>query len=192
MTLGTENETFSNAQLNAITTNENTSASDIPQLYQLNLEAISPRYRVINISLAFGIAFVLIMVASALRYQSFFMLPEPLAIAYPYIIIGICVLGCLWTTYHFFADPLIKFALREQDLSLQSGLVFRSLSCQPILRVQHVELKRGPIARLAGLASLQVFSAGGATHTFEIPGIEVEVAERLRQFILDHKDVSAK
>ena len=89
MTMSTDNETFSNAQLDAITANENTSASDKPQLHQLNLEAISPRYRVINISLAFGIAFVLIMVASALRYQSFFALPEPLVAAFPYIVVGL-------------------------------------------------------------------------------------------------------
>ena len=91
---------------------------------------------------------------------------------------------------HFFADPLIKYALREQDLSLQSGLVFRSLSCQPILRVQHVELKRGPIDRKVGLAKLQVFSAGGALHTFEIPGLPIEDAESIRQFIISHKDAN--
>jgi len=184
MTLDTTtNETFTNTSL---------TSQALPQLDELHLEAISPYYRVINIGVACSVAFIFIVIASGLRYQPFFELPEPLSIAYPYIVLGLSVLGSLWASYHFFADPLIKYALREQDLSLQSGLVFRSLSCQPILRVQHVELKRGPLARLAGLASLQVFSAGGATHTFEIPGIELAVAERLRQFILDHKDVSAK
>jgi membrane protein YdbS with pleckstrin-like domain len=70
--------------------------------------------------------------------------------------------------------------------------VFRGLSCQPILRVQHVEVKRGPFDRWAGLAKLQVFSAGGEMHTFEIPGLPLERAQRIRQYILDHKDVSAR
>ena len=60
---------------------------------------------------------------------------------------------------------------------------------QPITRIQHIELKRGPIERKVGLARLQVFSAGGEMHTFEIPGLPLETAQQLRQFILQHKDM---
>ena len=58
------------------------------------------------------------------------------------------------------------------------------------MRIQHIEIERGPLERSAGLATLQVFSAGGAHHTFEIPGLTYEKAIELRQFILNHKDVS--
>jgi hypothetical protein len=36
---------------------------------------------------------------------------------------------------------------------------------------------------------LQVFSAGGDMHTFQIPGLPVETAQQLRHFILQHKDI---
>ena len=180
---GMPNETFTNSQI---------TLRQLPQLQSLVLQPISPRYRVINTTLALCITGILLILMSVIRFQSMFELPTPLQLAYPYAFAVILLLGCWWGTYHWLADKRIKYALREQDISLQSGLIFRSLACQPILRVQHVELKRGPLARLAGLASLRVYSAGGSLYTFEIPGIELAVAEQLRQFILDHKDVSAK
>ena len=108
----------------------------------------------------------------------------------PWVISGVAVLGLIYVGYHFFADPIIKYTLREQDLHFQSGLFFRRIVSQPILRIQHIELKRGPIERKANLATLQVFSAGGTSHTFEIPGLSYQKAVSLRQFIIDHKDLS--
>lgn len=176
-------ETFSNEQLDA---------QGLPTLAALALTDISPRYRIVNISLALFITVLLCAVVVVLRLQPFFMLPDPLLSKFPFVLAGIIALGSGWIIYHLLADVLIKYSVREQDLNLQSGLVFQTLACQPILRVQHVEIKRGPLARLAGLASLQVFSAGGALHTFEIPGLPVERAQQLRQFVLDHKALSAK
>jgi membrane protein YdbS with pleckstrin-like domain len=88
-----------------------------------------------------------------------------------------------------FADQRVAYALREHDVGFRWGLLFRHTVIQPLSRIQHIELKRGPIERSAGLATLQVFSAGGGAHTFEIPGLPVEQAQGLRQFILQHQDL---
>lgn len=176
----------------ALFSNQQIMHSELPQLTHLKLEPISARYRIINLSIASMVTLVLIAIASFLRFNPFFELPEDLVYAYPFIVAVIGVLGGLWFVYHLLADTKIKYAVREQDISKQAGLIFRSISCQPILRVQHVDVKRGPIDRWAGLAKLQVFSAGGEMHTFEIPGLPLESAEKIRQFILDHKDVSAR
>lgn len=157
----------------------------------LTLSPLSPKYRQIN--LIWGVFFGLVFLAILAFVSSniFFDLPEkvkPLVIwAY-----GLIIFITLWDViYHFFADPLKQYSLREHDLNYQSGLIFRSLVSQPILRIQHIEIKRGPIERKAGLATLQVFSAGGVAHTFNIPGLVYEEAVSLRQFILDHKDLAA-
>jgi membrane protein YdbS with pleckstrin-like domain len=121
----------------------------------------------------------------------FFTLPDELQPLVKWAYAAILVIT-LWNfIYHYLADPLKQYALREHDLNYQSGLIFRSLVSQPILRIQHIEIKRGPIERKAGLATLQVFSAGGVSHTFNIPGLEYDKAVSLRQFILDHKDLAA-
>ena len=178
-----QNPVFSNNQLNV---------EDIPNLQTLALLPISKKYRAMNIFSIGLIALVLLSIATGSKYQPFWSIPEDLLKAYPYIVTAIVALATIWALYHVFADVRIFYAIREQDISKQSGLIFRKLSCQPILRVQHVEVNRGPLDRWAGLASLQVFSAGGEMHTFEIPGLTLDKAEQLREFILAHKDIGAR
>ena len=174
---------FSNNQL---------SVDEIPSFKTLALVPISKKYRALNIFSIGLIALALTGIITGLRFQRFWSLPDNLLLAYPYVIAGIVAIGGVWALYHFFADVRIFYAIREQDISKQSGLIFRKLSCQPILRVQHVEVNRGPLDRWAGLASLQVFSAGGEMYTFEIPGLSLSRAEQLREFILAHKDIGAR
>lgn len=170
----------------------NDAVEQLPKLEAQHLLAVSPRYRVVNLLITVVTTLVLLAVITVIRFQSYFPIDTPLVAAYPFIV-GVIVVLSMWRfIYHVFADVRVKYGVREQDISLQKGLIFRSLACQPILRVQHVELKRGPFSRMAGLSALRVFSAGGAMHTFEIPGLELHVAQQLRQFILDHKDLSAK
>lgn len=96
--------------------------------------------------------------------------------------------GVLALGYTYLSFPRKAFALRQHDLSYRSGVFFQKCVTQPLLRIQHIELKRGPFERRLGLATLQVFSAGGAMHTFAVPGLSLAVAEQIRQFILSHKD----
>lgn len=178
-----EGETFSNQQL----------ASDrLPTLASLSYEPVSPAYRRANLTITTLIFGLLLALVSGVRFQPFAELPEGLNIAYPFICGGILLLWASIFFYHWFADRLILFTIREQDIALSKGLIFKSVTCQPVLRIQHIELKRGPVDRMTGLAKLQVFSAGGVGHTFEIPGLPVSQAQKLRQYILAHKDVGAR
>jgi len=174
------NESFSNQPLKT---------SILPNLADLNFEDLSPKYAksrfIVNI-----IIFSLIVIA-ALILQSFDLSPFTDNVTTGYLITLVFAgLTLLLSIYLFFADQHKYYALREQDLSYASGLIFKKIVTQPILRIQHIELKRGPIARKIGLANLQVFSAGGALHTFEIPGLPLKTAEKIRQFILQHKDIT--
>jgi membrane protein YdbS with pleckstrin-like domain len=168
------------------------SAVDLAPISVDNLELIpiSKRYRTINIALS---ALFTIIVLSILLVLDFNVIFDELEWfeRFKYVVYSAVLFLAFWDIlYHFFADPIIKYAVRQQDLHFQSGLMFRRLVSQPILRIQHIELKRGPIERKAGLATLQVFSAGGVSHTFQIPGMEFEKAIALRKFIINHKDLS--
>ena len=54
----------------------------------------------------------------------------------------------------------------------------------PVRRMQHVDLSRGPIERLFGLATLVVFTAGNEGSAFRVPGLPVELAKELRERIV--------
>lgn len=157
---------------------------------ELQLTAVSPKFRVINISINLIWTAIVLLGIGLVDTGLFFETNEWMANNNLWLYAIVTFIGLWAATYHVFADPIIQYAVREQDLHFQAGLFFRKLVSQPILRVQHIELKRGPIERKAGLATLQVFSAGGGSHTFEIPGLDYETAISLRKFIINHKDLS--
>ena len=165
-------------------------SQDLPQLQQLNFERLSPKYTQSNRYINLFSTAIIMSILYIVQLQNFIPLPAEANDVLMLIIWGVALLGFMSTIYNAIADKRKFYALRNQDLNYKSGVIFCKTVSQPMLRIQHVELKRGPIDRKIGLAKLQVFSAGGALHTFEIPGLPLATAESIRQFILDHKDVN--
>ena len=72
----------------------------------------------------------------------------------------------------------------EEDLTIASGIMFRSVHSIPYGRVQSVKIGEGPIERRYGLATLTITTAaGGGTET--LPGLPKAEAERLRSLLTD-------
>lgn len=70
-----------------------------------------------------------------------------------------------------------RYEVTTTDVLIRSGLIVVSTSVIPMVRVQHVETKQGPVLKANGLASITVTTAGSS---FEIPGLAADEAERLR------------
>lgn len=70
-----------------------------------------------------------------------------------------------------------KFDVFEEELEIQSGIIFQKNVLVPMNRVQHVELGSGPIMRHFKLASITVVTAA-TSH--EISGLFREAAEELK------------
>jgi len=97
---------------------------------------------------------------------------------------GALVLTLLaWFSYK--SARVMRYALREHDVIVQSGVFWKKETVQPIRRIQHIEQHQGPIDKRFGLYELKLFSAGTAYLTFRIPGLDAETASRIRQFILN-------
>jgi uncharacterized protein len=77
------------------------------------------------------------------------------------------------------------FRVDPSELLVRHGLVIHHELVIPVVRMQHVDLDRGPVERLFGLARLSVYTAGGRSATVQIPGLLPERAAELRAFILD-------
>lgn len=76
------------------------------------------------------------------------------------------------------------FALREKDIIYKSGWIFRSVTIVPFNRVQHLQIDQGPVERKFDLARLKIFTAGGQSSDLSIPGIRLDRAQKLKQFIV--------
>lgn len=68
-----------------------------------------------------------------------------------------------------------RYDVTSTDVDLYTGIFVKKRIIVPLVRVQHVESKQGPIMKANGLASVLVSTAG---ESFEIPGLaEAEAAE---------------
>ncbi|MFT6989606.1 MAG: membrane protein YdbS with pleckstrin-like domain [Paraglaciecola sp.] len=170
-------------------TNSTAPIDQLPSILTLDTQSLSEKYAPLNRLINLSFTLFVCVIGMALYFQPFVNLPIGLLNFIPFIIWAVALLGFLNTWYVHASDHVKFYALRELDLHYASGLFFRKVVSQPISRIQHIELKRGPIERKVGLATLQVFSAGGEMHTFQIPGLPLDTAQKLRQFILQHKDV---
>ncbi len=82
----------------------------------------------------------------------------------------------------------LAYQLREHDLSLRSGVITHRVESLPFSRIQHVNVRRGPIERSLGLATLQVSTAGP---DISIPGLTQADAERIKLLVTERADVVA-
>ena len=87
------------------------------------------------------------------------------------------VFTLFWPAFEYNA---FRYAVREHDLVVQSGVIFRRWSSIPHNRIQHVDTRQGPIERIFGLSRLLVFTAAGMSADGSIPGLATADAERLR------------
>ena len=76
------------------------------------------------------------------------------------------------------------FAFREHDVLFRDGVIATHTMIIPYNRIQHVALHEGAIPRIFGLAKVEIFTAGGNQSDIEIPGIEKEHAENIKQLLM--------
>ncbi|MBL8748960.1 MAG: PH domain-containing protein [Planctomycetes bacterium] len=105
---------------------------------------------------------------------------------YDNVLLG-CCLGLLALT--ILSPPLAwlrwRFAFLGDLLLMRYGILFVEERAVPVKRMQHVDLVRGPIERLFGLATLVVFTAGNEGSAFRVPGLSAARAQELRDRIVE-------
>jgi len=77
-----------------------------------------------------------------------------------------------------------RYGIDDELLVMRYGILFHEERVIPIRRMQHVDLLRGPIERLFGLATLVVYTAGNEGSAFRVPGLAAATAQQMRDRIL--------
>ena len=84
--------------------------------------------------------------------------------------------------------------LDEEGLAVRRGRLWQSETRVPATRVQHLDIKRGPLQRGRDLATLVVHTAGTRHSAVTLPNLDATDAERLRDRLAvqtDHDDDEA-
>lgn len=87
------------------------------------------------------------------------------------------VFTLLWPPAHY---ESWGFQMRAADLLVRRGVLWRTTSVIPYARIQHVDVRHGPLERMLGLSSLVVFTAGIRGAELTVPGIPAAEADTLR------------
>jgi len=74
-----------------------------------------------------------------------------------------------------------SYEIREDALYLDRGVVTQVRTTVPLVRIQHVDSRRGPVERGVGLASCVVYTAGSRGADVRIPGLTPDGASDLRE-----------
>lgn len=89
-------------------------------------------------------------------------------------------LALLWPSL---AYERFRITLREADLLIEQGVLFRACTSVPYNRIQHVDTRQGPLERALGLSRVLVFTASGLGADGSVPGLTEERAATLRDLL---------
>ena len=80
----------------------------------------------------------------------------------------------------------LRYGLGERLLQVVRGWLFHVDTVVPFVRVQHVDVTRGPFDKMFGTASLVVHTAGTHNSTVTLPGLSPDRAAEIRDIIREH------
>ncbi len=162
-------------------TNEQIKVDSIPTIDHIGFEVLDIKYRksqLISASLFYiGIIAVIILAYLFFAEAKISGIWIVLVVALWFVLFAI-TLWYVWESYEFEG-----FALREKDILYKSGIFFQSVLIIPFNRVQHSEIKQGPIERLFNLGSLILYTAGGSSSDLAIHGLAYPKAQLIKETI---------
>jgi membrane protein YdbS with pleckstrin-like domain len=155
--------------------------NELPGLSDFEFKAIDRGY--LKVSILSSILLFLIFVAGVIAIIVFSEI-EDKAIYYLISLSSIVILFSLNFIITILGFKKKKYALRQRDIIYTNGLIWTVRTTVPFNRIQHAELKQGPIERIYKLNSLKIYTAGGQSSDLVIPGLPEEVALNIKDFVL--------
>jgi membrane protein YdbS with pleckstrin-like domain len=147
------------------------------------LRPLDPRARLAWSVAAGGIAAVVALAALVLAI----VLGAPLLAVAAIASLGVLVTAAaLWGARLHWAA--YGFRVGDEAVEIVHGVVIRTLSVVPYRRIQQIDVRRGPIERRLGLATL-VLRTAAATTDATIPGLAESDADALRAVLLTRAGV---
>jgi membrane protein YdbS with pleckstrin-like domain len=171
--------TFSNAQVDL---------ESLPRFQDVEYANLSPRYAKLVRSIAWSFVAAVALVAAVLLVMTPPLRAFVASVAgIPFVSLFVGLLGFIaWFPHK--AAGVIRYAVREHDVIVRTGVFWRQDTIQPLRRIQHVEQAQGPLDKRAGLYTLKLYSAGTGQATFSIPGLDARTAAKLKRFLLTRRD----
>lgn len=76
------------------------------------------------------------------------------------------------------------YALRENDISYRSGVIFPKITTVPLSRIQQVSINQNPISRFFNLCEIEIVNGAQVLMSLEISGLTRDRAEEIKSIII--------
>ena len=103
------------------------------------------------------------------------------------LLVGSVVQALVWPSLSWRA---FRYQLRADALLVSQGVLWQQTVAIPRHRIQHADLRQGPVERAWGLTTLVVYTAAGLSADGSIPGLDEDAAEQLRDVLLNTRQRS--
>ena len=80
----------------------------------------------------------------------------------------------------------LRYGLTERLLQVARGWLFHTDTIVPFVRVQHLDVTRGPLDKMFGTATLIIHTAGTRNSIVTVPGLAPGRAAEIRDIIREH------
>ncbi len=154
---------------------------DIPTDAQVVYIPLDPNYRTMSL-IQVGITFFILLIISsfALLLNAYF---NSLSRVLIYFLVFFSLLALrLFVKYYGYGKK--GYVVRQHDVLYKSGILWQVRVFIPKNRIQHIEIKKGPLEEIFDLRRLKIYTAGGSSSDLVIPGLREDTAEELKSFIL--------
>lgn len=157
--------------------NDPIDVSTIPRLREEDFSPVDPNF--LRVSLIGYVIWVVIVLAAGIGVSVALAENEWIPLA---VMGGVLLLTALSIVGTILGVKNIGYQVREHDLSYRRGVLTKTVSTVPFVRVQHARVTQGPVERAFGIAKLAVNSAGP---DLNIAGLSFDDAERLRAIVVE-------
>lgn len=161
-------------------TNQTIDISTLPKFEETALNPLQKDYFKVML-IQFGIVFGILLIGIIALY--FISIEELIQNKIIYFVIGWLFLFVLSFLYLKISFAKKGFALREHDVIFKSGVISETTTIVTNNRVQHVALHQGMLSRYFGLASIELFTAGGSASDLKINGLLFEDAKKIKESV---------
>jgi membrane protein YdbS with pleckstrin-like domain len=162
-------------------TNDSVDMETLPSASDISFDPVSPRYGLMLVLLG-----LLVWLGPTLGWSVLYgtgriessVITGTAGYLLPLVALPFVLAGCLLTAKH------TGYSVRQRDVHMKRGVIWRTRTALPFNRIQHVEMERGPVERYFKLATLKFFTAGGGSADMKIPALPVADAARLKDYVL--------
>ena len=161
-------------------TNNPIDITQLPKFEEVQLKGLNPKYVTV---LLFNFSLLLILLIGGFSALFYFKQDAFSNTIWMAILVGLVFFLAGLVMFTKFSFQKKGYAFREHDAIYKSGLISETTTIIPFNRVQHVALHQGFISRKLGLASVELFTAGGSSSDLEIPGLLLADAQLIKNLV---------